>query len=254
MRTLAVLLRFDMKRRVKDGFLIGYNVIFPIVLILLLGYLLSGGYGAKMSGYHYYTFVMLPFCIAMAIITAAYAGKDEAYKKTAPRLLIAPIQTKHIVVSKLLSCSLIVSVCNLVVLLFAIIVFRLPVGQNFLIIFLLLMAETFCVCAIGLLVGLGMKNFIVIKNLLNIPICVAGVLAGCFFPFGSMNKVLDFFIRLSPLTWINRGIFLSVYDKDIRLAVQMTIILFVFGSIITIAAILKFRKEEFIHGDIPGYQ
>lgn len=254
MKSLYALIYYDMKRRSKDGFMLGYNIIFPIIMIMLLGYLLAGSYGKTFTSYHYYTLVMLPFCIAMAMITASYAGKDEAYKKTAVRLLFAPISSVQIVLSKLFSCTIIISLCTVLVLLFAELVLKLPLAGRLFPVILLLSAETFCICAIGLFIGLGMKNFLLIKNLLNLPICIAGILGGAFFPFGTLNQKLGILIKLSPLTWINRSMFLYLYDGSSILLWRTIVELMLIGFIFTLLAVKLFKKEEFIHGSLPGYQ
>jgi ABC-2 type transport system permease protein len=239
----------------KDGFVIGYNIIFPIVMILLLGYLASGNYGNSFTSYQYYSIAMLPFCVAVAMVTAAYAGKDDAYKKTAIRSLFAPVSKSQIVLSKLLSCSLVISFCTLTVLLFARLVLKLPVfGSRIIMVFLLLASEVFAVCAIGLFIGLGMKNFVLIKNVLNIPICLAAVLAGAFYPIGSLNPKLEFLLKLSPLTWVNRSIFRYIYDNDAGLLWKTSFGFAVTGAGFTLLAVKLFKKEEFIHGDLPGYE
>jgi len=254
MSVLSSLFYYDIKRRSKDGFFIGYNIIFPVVMILLLGYLSSGSYGKEFTGYQYYAIVMLPFCVAMAIITAAYAGKDDAYKKTAVRFLFAPVSSTQIVLAKLFSCLVIMSICNGGVLLFAKHLLKLPLSTQFLPVFLLLTAETFCVCTIGLFIGFGMKNFIVIKNMLNIPICLAAILAGAFYPIGTLSPRLEFVLKLSPLTWVNRSMFQAIYDGNASLLWRTLVVFAVVGVIFTILAIKLFRKEEFIHGDLPGYE
>jgi ABC-2 type transport system permease protein len=223
-------------------------------MILLLGYLTSENYGTRFTGYQYYSLVILPFCIAMAIITAAYAGKDDAFSKTAVRLLVAPVSNLQIVLAKLFSCSIVISCCNLLVLLFSLLVLKLPVGKVILPVLLLLSAETFAVCAIGLFIGFGMKNFIVIKNLLNIPIAIAAVLAGAFFPIGSFSRGLGFMIKLSPLTWVNRSLFLCIYDSSQGLLLRTALVCAVVGVVFTLLAGILFKKEEFIHGDLPGYE
>lgn len=244
---------YDIKRRMKDSFLIGYNIIFPIVMIILLGYLTSENYGRKFTGYHYYTFVMLPFCISMAVITAAYVGKEDAYKRTAARILFSPVNPAHIILAKQFSCTIVMSCCNLFVLLFSLLAFKLPIRHYILPLTGFLAAESFTVCAIGLFIGLGMKNFIFIKNILNIPICVAAVLAGAFFPIGTLNPRLAFIIKLSPLTWFNRSMLQVVYDGENRSMINTAMISIVIGIGFTILTVCLFKKEEYIHGDLPGY-
>jgi ABC-2 type transport system permease protein len=254
MSILGKLFVGDLKRRSKDSFLIGYNIIFPVIMLLLLGYLTSESYGRSFTGYQYYSVVMLPFCIALAIISAAYAGKDEAYRKTAIRFLFTPINKAQIVLSKLFSLSIVISICNLVVLLCSLLLFRLPIGDKLVPIFLLLAAETFAVCALGLFIGFGMKNFILIKNLMNLPIILAAILAGVFYPFGTLKEEVAFAVKMSPLSWINRSLFLYIYDSSSSLLWRITLICVFVGIGFTILAIMLFKKGEYIHGDLPGYE
>lgn len=254
MNCLIKLFCNDFKRRLKDSFLIGYNVIFPVVLILLLGYLTSENYSSKFTGYQYYSVVLIPFCVALAIISAAYAGKEEAYRKTAVRFLFAPVTRTHIVLAKLLSCTIVIGSYNLVVLIFSMVALRLPIAHKILPIFLLLLSETFTVSAVGLFIGYGMKNFIFVKNVLNIPILLSAILAGAFYPIGTLNPKLKVVIQLSPLTWVNRSLFLYIYDDRVDLLRKTGLISIGIGLCFTMLAIKKFRKEEFIHGDLPGYE
>jgi ABC-2 type transport system permease protein len=65
MRGFLTLLSFGLKRRIKDFFIITYSVAYPLILILLLGYIAVNFYkgDSSLTSYHYYTYVMLPFFI-----------------------------------------------------------------------------------------------------------------------------------------------------------------------------------------------
>jgi ABC-2 type transport system permease protein len=254
MYTFICLLGQDLRRRSKDGFFIGYNIIFPVILTVILGYLSSESYGKNFTGYQYYSIVTLPFCIALSIITAAYAAKEEAYKKTAIRFLFTPISRLQLILSRLLSCTIILSCCNLVVLLFSMLVLKLPIRDDFLQILALLSTLSFAVCAAGLFIGYGIKNFILVKNIINIPVMAAGILAGSFYPFGSLNPAWETAIRLSPLTWINRSIFSCIYDDKPGLLGRTILLCLIIGLGFTMMAVLLFKKEEYIHGVLPGYE
>lgn len=254
MKTFIRLFAGDLVRRSRDSFLISYNILFPITMILLLGYLTSESYGRNFNGYQYYSIVMLPFCIAMAIISAAYAGKDEAYKKTAIRFLAAPVSTAWLVLAKLLSLTVIISGCNLIVLFSSMLLFRLPIGDKLIPILLLLGSETLVISAIGLFIGFGMKNFIMIKNFMNLPIMSAAIVAGVFYPFGTLKDRLAVVIKLSPLTWLNRSLFLAIYDDTNTLLWKSMAVCVILGIGFTILAVMSFKKEEYIHGNLPGYE
>ncbi len=252
------LFKSNLSKRVRDGFAIGYNIIFPFVLIIILGALLKGSYNNIITSYQYYTLVTIPFCTLYSVITAAYAGKDEAYSNTAVRILTAPVKRREIVLSKLLSCVVVFSICNMIVLLSCSLVWRLPIWDKLIPVLILLTAETFFSCGLGLFIGFGMKNFVVVKNIINVPICIFAIIGGSFYPVGSLNRGWQAVFHLSPLTWINKSIFQYLYDMNQRDAVIslfiITAVFLVLGFIMSTAGIIWFKKEEYLNGDLPGYQ
>ncbi|HEX3021887.1 MAG TPA: ABC transporter permease [Lachnospiraceae bacterium] len=243
---------FQVRRRAVDGFAIGYNIIFPIVLITILGSLLKGKYDGVVSSYQYYTIVLIPFCTIMAIITAAYAGKEDAFCQTAIRVIMSPLSKGEIVLAKILSCTIVYSICNVVTLLIAKMIWKVSFQREFFPVVAILSVTAFCVSALGVLIGLGMKNFLTVKNVINIPISIFGVAAGTFFPLGTLDNGLQFLLNLSPLTWINRSIFLYLYDGSKDLLWTLVGIMLVVGATFTYLAMKCFRREEYLNGKLPS--
>lgn len=246
MNQFSTLLRLGLKRRSKDFFVLFYNIIFPTIIILLLGYLASTSYGITFTSYHYYTIVMIPFCNLMGIITVSYAAQDEKLLHTAYRYIAAPINKKEIVLSKFASCAIVLSICNSITLLIATFLFRFNFHGNLHRVILLLICETISVTGIGLYLGLACKNLDTLRNFLNIPIIIFGFLGGAFFPVSSLNPALSFIIKLSPLTWINRGIIACIYNNQTQMISIISGVLLLIGLIMTALTIGFFKKEAFI--------
>lgn len=215
MSVFLTLFKSSLGRRIRDGFAIGYNLVFPLLLIILLGFLTKDNYTEIINSFQYYTLVTIPFCTLFCIITSAYGGKEDAAFGTAVRLIQAPINRWHIIISKLLADTVVFSFCNALVLTVCYFIFSLPLSGRFTAVILLFTAETFLACGFGLLLGLGIKNFIVVKNLINLPICIFAVLGGSFFPIGSLKPFWETILYLSPLTWVNRSIFRYLYDGEV---------------------------------------
>ncbi len=247
-------LRLNLKRRIMDGFAVGYHIVFPFIIIFLLGALCKGIYKGEVTSFQYYTIVMIPFTIMMGIVTAAYAGKDDAYAKVAQRVLIAPITRRAIVMSKVISCTIVFSICSLFVYGIMAILFDIHTGKSLLGIMALCVSTSFFISAFGTVIGMGMKNFYTVKNVITLPICMFAILGGTFFPIGSFQAEMQMLLNLSPLTWINRSLFLALYDKNQRLLWSIIIILILAGMICTFIAVTLFKKEEYIYGDLPSYE
>lgn len=246
MEQFYTLFCFGLKRRVKDFFVLFYNIVFPIVVIMLLGYLTSMSYGHSFTSYHYYTITIIPFCTFMGISTVSYATQDEKLLHTSYRYIAAPINKIQIVLSKFLSCVIVLSSCSIVTLMIAKFLFRLDFQGNVLMIFILLTCETITVTGIGLFLGLACKNLDTLRNFLNIPIVIFGFLGGVFFPVSSLNPVLRTIIKLSPLTWINRGIISYVYENQVQMISIISAVLLVVGLAMMGLTIQFFKKEAFI--------
>lgn len=253
MTAFSAMLKMNLKRRFCDGFAVGYNLIFPAVMIGLLGILCKKLFYGGISSYQYYTVVMIPFCTIMALITAAYAGKDDAYAKTAERVLLTPISTKAIVWSKVVSCGLVFFLCGVLVYGIAGFLVGLEI-RSMGWVSILFLALSFAVSAIGTLIGLGMKNFLVLKNVLNIPIAVFAILGGTFFRIGTFSRVGNFVLNLSPIRWINRSLFQLLFEGDQMLLLYAAGVLMIVGGVCAVLAVKTFQKGEYMNGSMPGYE
>lgn len=246
MNNFLPLFNIGIKRRSKDFFILFYSIVFPIVVIGLLGYLSSKSYSNDFTSYHYYTIVTIPFCSLMALITVSYSAQDEKMSKTSYRYITSPITKTELILSKFFSCATILSLCNVIALLVAKLLFKINFRGNFLPIIILLTAEIFLVTGIGLYVGLACKNLNFIRNLLNLPITILGFLGGAFFPVGSLNPILAGIINLSPITWINRSIVSCVFENKYDTIWILTMIFVCIGALFVYLTIRHFKKEAFI--------
>lgn len=254
MNDVSAFLGFQIKRRMKDGFAVGYNVILPLILIALLGVLTRNNFGSLITSYQYYTIVLIPFCCVMSLITASYATKEEAYAKTAIRILMSPLEEGDIVKVKIMSCTLVFTLCNGITFLIASLIWNLPIGPEWLLILLLLGSLSYVVSAIGVIVGVGMKNFLLVKNIINLPIALMGAAAGAFYPIGTLHPVLQVMMNLSWLTWVNRSIFALLYDHKMTLIVIVIVLQCLVGTVCMWVAEKAFQKGEYLNGDLPGYK
>ena len=253
MTAFKTLMKMNMKRRLCDGFILGYNIIFPAILIGLLGVLGRNGSYGGITSYQYYGVVMIPFSILMAVITVAYAGKDDAFAKTAERILVAPVSSNMLVMVKVISCSIAIFLYSM--LLYLAVSWIVGFSWKYLIhVGILFLTLSFCVAAIGTHVAVGMKNFLFLKNALNIPIMLFAVLGGIFFRIGTLHPVAAFALDLSPLRWINRCLFMLLYDDTASLWMHINLVLLAAGILFTCMAILKFKKGEYIDGNLPSYE
>ena len=239
---------YGLRRRMKDFFIIIYNIVFPLLLILLLGYLATNFFkgDSSVTSNDYYTLVQIPFYLLASIITVVYVAKDESLYKTAYRFIIAPIDNSAIVLSKILSCTIVIWICSAVNLL----ILRLLLGVNFgsstPIILLMFFVETFMASAIGIYLGICTKNFRIVQGILNIPLNIFGLLGGSFFPVGSLGDNFEKITYISPFTWINKGLIAAVYDNDIKILLYSIVVTLFVAVVFSVLSVVSFKKEAFL--------
>lgn len=248
MRGFLTLLSFGFQRRIKDFFIICYNIVYPLILILLLGYISTNYFKGdnSVTSYYYYTFVLIPFFIFTSIITMAYVAKDESLYKTSYRFIIAPIGSKAIVLSKIISCTIVVWGCTGALMIITRFLLGVKVGANLTLILMLFFTETLMASAVGIYLGIAFKNFNTLKGILNIPINIFALLGGVFFPVGSLGNTFEKVSYISPLTWINRGIIAAVYDNNVLILIYAIAITLILGVLFSILAVTSFKKEAFL--------
>lgn len=248
MNGFKVLFNLGIKKRIKDSFLIGYGVTFPLMLIAILGYMATNYYSGEegITSYYYYSMVTIPFCTFLASITLIYIAREESLYKCGERFIVAPISKTAIVLSKILPATISMSVYNCILLIICSLVFKVDFRGRFLEIYVLIISLGYMSSALGTFIGLCSKDFMSVKNIVSTPILIMAVLGGSFFPIGSLGKAFEFISYISPLTWINRGIFMMLNDNTMNIYKISVVITAILGVLFTLASIKAFRKEVFI--------
>ncbi|GAA0710052.1 ABC transporter permease [Paraclostridium ghonii] len=248
MSGFLTLLSFGLKRRAKDFFILSYSIIYPLALIFMLGYIASNFFKGdnSVTSYDYYTFVLIPFFIFQNLIIMVYVAKDENLYKTSYRFIAAPIGNKAIVLSKIISCTIVMWLCTASVTIVTRLLLGVNMGKSLTMILLMFLTEIFMVSSIGIYIGIAFRNFDTIKGVLNVPINLFALLGGVFFPVGALGETFEKVSYISPLTWINKGIISIVYDNNSAILTYSIFVTLGLGIIFCILAVTSFKKEAFL--------
>ncbi|MBB6625532.1 ABC transporter permease [Clostridium gasigenes] len=248
MKGFSALFSLSIKRRLKDTFLISYGTIFPLFLIGILGYMATNYFSGDngITSYYYYSMVMIPFSTFLASVTLIYITREESMHKCGERFIIAPIDKISIVLSKIIPSTISIMIYNLILMTICKFVFKVDYNGMFLRIYLLFSIVGFMSCAIGTYIGVSTKDFMQVKNFVSTPILIMGVLGGTFFPIGSLGRTFEIVSYISPLTWINKGIFLMLNDNSSNIYLIALILVLLLGILFTFGAVKRFRKEAFL--------
>ncbi|EIE5833660.1 ABC transporter permease [Listeria monocytogenes] len=247
MNTFNNMFSFYLKRRNKDFFVIIYNLILPVILVLLLGYLMRPSYSnGILTSFQYYYIVLVPFCTSLSITTSLYNAKEDRRENVSERIFSSPIDIKTLILSKILSSSVSLTIITTLL----IIVGALTLGLNnplniFFIVILNVMFIFFCT-VFGYFLGFSSENDDAIRSYLGLPTCILAFLGGCFFPIGSTNVIIDNIIKISPFYWLNRSIFSLIYDSNLIIFTVVFSVLLLLTGLLIVLSTRTFKKEAYI--------
>lgn len=200
---------FGLKRRSKDFFIIIYNLVLPIILVIALGYLMSPNYKNIISSYQYYAIVLIPFFISLSASTALYNSKEDKIHMVAGRIISSPVKNSNIVSSKILSSTIVLIVITTLLVILCNFLFKMRLGINILPVLLLYICFIFVITSLGYFIGFTCKNEETIRNYMNLPICIFAFMGGSFFPVGSLNPVIDKILKFHLFTGLTMQHFLQ---------------------------------------------
>lgn len=213
MRYLRVL-SLDFKNLLTNIAWLFYAVGFPLLLIIILGYLTKNDYGTKISSYDYYGVTMLLFSVLNTGTIAANSFMEEKIKTGNMRIVFSPIHPSWIYLSKIIASAIFDFICHIIVVIVIVYGFHFQFGGHAGILLLLMFIGEFFGSALGVCLCCILKSESVCNQILSFIIQLAAVLGGVFF---SLDRFGDFFMKLSflsPLKWMIQSCFLCIYDHQ----------------------------------------
>lgn len=247
MNTFNSMFSFYLKRRNKDFFILIYNVILPAILIVILGYLMKPSYSdGIISSFQYYYVVLIPFCTSLSITTALYNAKEDRRENVSERIFSSPVNIKALILSKILSSSVSLTIITTLLIIAGALVTRLSNPLNILLMVSLNVVFIFFCTVFGYFLGFSSENDDAIRSYLSLPTCILAFLGGCFFPIGSTNIIIASLIKLSPFYWLNRSIFALIYDSSSTTFTIVFSILLLLTGLLFVLSTRTFKKEAYL--------
>lgn len=213
MRYLHVLY-LDIKNLVMNLAWVFYAIFFPLLLIVILGYLTRFDYGAKIQSYDYYGITLLVFSIFNTGTIAANSFMEEKIKMGNMRIVFSPIHPSWIYISKIIASAIFDFLCHIIVVGVLILCFQFHIGQNSGLLLLLMFVGEFFGAALGVSLCCVLKSESICNQILSFVTQLAAVLGGVFF---SLDRFGDIFMKLSyisPIKWMIQSCFLCIYDQQ----------------------------------------
>lgn len=247
MRGFTQIFKMDFVNIVRNPVLLGFNTVFEVLLVLIMGFLASGYYANTADAYNYYAVSFTIYAILSGAMTATNAFMERDMKKPNLRIIHSPVGSFAIYFSKITASALFDYICHIIMI--AVLVFALHVnfgGANTGYVILLMAPIEFAASALGTLFCCIFKTEEAASTLLSNTISILAFLGGTFFSFDGMGGVLAFASKLSPVKWMNDAFFSIIFDGNLSLLAPMFVGSIAVGAILVFLCSKTFKSEDYL--------
>lgn len=224
-----------------------YTVFFPLLMILILGFLSEGSYGIELSSYDYYGITMMIYSALNAATLAANSFMEQRIKSPNLRIVFSPVKPMYIYLSKIIATVIFTTVCYSAV--GVALHFMMNVnfgGEKAIFLWILMIAVEFFASCLSVMVCCIVKSEEITNTIVSNLITLLAVVGGLFFPVDGMGKVIEVISDYTPVKWISTSLFQIVYDNNMISFLPTLGILIVLGTICIFVSHKAFRMEEYL--------
>jgi len=244
---LFKMFKMDFMNTAKNPTLFLCNTVFPLIIILIMGFITKGSYGTKVTSYDYYGVTMTIFFVFNIATTEANTFMEKKIKPGNVRLIYSPTYTSNIFLSKILACSVFGGICYTILMIVEDKVFNIKLGgENFIYILILMLFFIFFMCCFGAFMCCIFKSEEATNKIVAPVLTVFGIFGGMFFPIDSLGSTVQKLSYISPLKWINDCMLKIIYDKDFSMFAPTMAILAVGAIILMLLCKAIFKPEAYI--------
>lgn len=239
--------KMDIENLIKNPVLVGYNTIFSVLMILIMGFLTSGTYANASDAYNYYAISFLIYGMMNGAMTATNCFMERDIKKPNLRIIHSPVGSFPIYFSKIFASFLFDYVCHLLVLAVLIPTLHLNFGGGNIVFIILLMAPIeFVACALGTLFCCIFKTEETASTLLSTIVSILAFLGGTFFSLDGMGRALAFASRISPVKWLTDAFLEIIFDTNLTLFLPVFLGSVAVSLLLVFGCTKLFRTEDYL--------
>ncbi|MCP1103199.1 ABC-2 type transport system permease protein [Aequitasia blattaphilus] len=243
------IVKYDFINILHNPALIISNTILPVVLIAVLGFVTQNNFGKEpLSAYDYQSVNMLIFSVSLIVaITTSNSFMEEKVIRGNMRIAYAPVSKMEMVLSKIVSSYIFVSICYGMLIPFCQYILGVNMGGNRCLWFaLLLNAFSFFECCFGAMFCCIFRSEEQANSIMQIPLFIFIFLGGVLVSIHRLGKIVNEISYISPVKWIVRCSYQIIYDNDLHLLLSIIISLAILSLICLLICGLRFKPEEYI--------
>lgn len=244
MRNLWLITKEDFINLIRNPMWIFYATGFPVLLVLIMGYLTRNSFGDTVTSYDFYGITLMIYALINSGMTSANAFLEERIKKPNMRIIYAPGNVKYIFLSKIIASFAFSFIFHLTDMAFLHAAFGVEFGGiDLYILFALteLMSATF-----GIMMCCIVKTESMTNQIQSIVVNILAILGGTLFSIDGYGSFARKISRFSPVKWIVDASFQIVYDHSTRLFVPAAAGIGGAIVVMVLVCMVTFKKEDCI--------
>lgn len=244
---LFKIFKMDFMNTAKNPTLFICNTVFPLLLILIFGFIAKDTYGTKVTSYDYYGITMTIYFAFNIALTESNTFMEKRIKPGNVRLIYSPTRNSNIFLSKILACSAFAAICYTILMIIEDKVFKIKLGgENFIYVLILVLIFIFFMCCFGAFMCCILKSEEAANKTMSPFLTLFAIFGGMFFPIDSLGSVVQKMSYISPLKWINDCILKIIYDKDFSMFIPTVTVLLVGSMVLILLCKIAFKPEEYV--------
>jgi len=246
MRRFFSILCMDLKNLFKNPVLLGYNTLFAVLFILIMGYLCGGDYEHMSDAYQYYGVSFMIFGMLEGAMTASNCFMERDIKKPNLRIIYSPVGPTAVWLSKLTASFLFDYVLHLLLLAVLCPSLHITLGLHPLYFIALMAPVEFVSAAFGIFFCCVFHCEETTSTLLSTVISIFGFLGGTFFPTDGLGRTVALLSRFSPVRWLNDAFFSLACDNNSSYVLPVLIGTVVISAVLLGGCRLLFKTEDYL--------
>ena len=247
MYQLFKIIQRDTMNLLTNPMWIFFSLMYPILLVAVLGFLTGGLYGDYFTSYDYYGITLLLFSTMYAATFSANSFMEEKIKKANLRIVYSPIRNWFIPFSKAIAAFLFTTIFYSIAAVICQLLFQIRFGDEKLLqIWLLFIGMNLLFSCIGVLMCCIFKSEGVANQILSILTVALAMLSGFLFQVANLGET---FVKISnwlPTTKVAQTIFEMIYDQNSSNFSSVLLMLVAFSILILTVSMILFNGEEYV--------
>lgn len=246
MKSFFSIFKMDFSNLFKNPVLVGFNTIFPIAMILILGYLCGGNYSDIKYAYQYYAVATIVFGMLEGAMTATNCFMERDIKKPNLRIIFSPAGNFQIYFSKILASFLFDYILHALLAIIFCPIFGVTLGTHPVLFIILMAPVEFVSAALGVFFCCLLHSEEASSTLLSNIISLFAILGGTFFSLEGMGSTIAYISRFSPVKWLNNVFFALSCDNNEVMFWPVFFSACAISALLILGCRLTFRSEDYL--------